>query len=342
MAFLDTRPGDNVDFFAATRMSLGDHLEELRRRLLLALLGLGVAMVLGFFVSDRVLRFIAAPVERELAKFHERRLERLTRQLAGGDPALVAANEPRVVQLTLRRDQLLHALGFPSPVGGPEWITLPVRIAPLEWQIIVGEPAHQALAPPTLTALTVTEPFLVYFKVSLVCGIVLASPWMFWQLWAFIAAGLYPHEKRWVHGCLPLSLLLFLAGACLCEFVVIPVGVEYLLSFHEWLGVEPELRLGDWLNFALLMPVVFGCAFQTPLVMFVLDRVGLVGVETYRANRRLALFLLTLLAALLTVTPDWFNMMALAVPLWALYELGILLCRVGSGRAIEQEDPIAS
>jgi sec-independent protein translocase protein TatC len=158
--------------------------------------------------------------------------------------------------------------------------------------------------------------------------VVLASPWIFYQLWAFVAVGLYPHERRRVYGYLPLSVALFLGGIALCEFVVIPLGIEYLLGFNAWLGVEPNLRLSEWLGFALLTPLVFGAAFQTPLVMVFLDRVGLLSVGGYRQHRRLALLLLTALAAVLTVTPDAVNMLALAVPLWGLYELGILLCRL--------------
>src|SRR5207302_6353208 len=115
---------------------------------------------------------------------------------------------------------------------------------------------------PTLGALKVTEPFAVYCQVSLCCGAVLSSPWVFYQLWLFVAAGLYPHERRCVRVYLPASVGLFLAGVALCELVVLPVGVEYLLGFNEWLEVEPELRLSDWLGFALVMPLAFGISFQ--------------------------------------------------------------------------------
>ncbi len=108
---------------------------------------------------------------------------------------------------------------------------------------------------------------------------------------------------------------------------MLPAAVDYLLSFNDWLGYEPELRLNDWLHFALLMPLVFGIAFQTPLVMVFLERIGLFTVAGYRRHRRLAIFLLAVLAALLTVTPDYYSMLALTVPLWGLYEVGILLCR---------------
>jgi sec-independent protein translocase protein TatC len=182
----------------------------------------------------------------------------------------------------------------------------------------------------------VTEPFMVYFKVSIYCGVVLSSPWVFYQFWLFVGAALYPHERRYVRVLLPLSLGLFLGGILLCEFVVLPVGVAYLLSYHEWLNLEPDLRLSEWLTFALLMPLVFGFCFQTPLVMVFLQRVGILDADTFRRHRRLALFLLTILAAVVTVTPDAYNMLALTLPLWGLYELGILLCRL---TARPEDDP---
>jgi sec-independent protein translocase protein TatC len=214
--------------------------------------------------------------------------------------------------------------------GEPEWVTVPVQVRPLEWLLLLDRAERAVLRPPGLTAMSATETFLVYFQVSLYSGVVLASPWIFYQLWAFVAAGLYPHERRRVYAYLPLSVALFLGGVGLCELVVLPLGVEYLLGYNDWLGVEPNLRLSEWLGFALLMPLVFGTAFQTPLVMVFLNRVGLFSVDTYRRHRRLALFLLTALAAALTVTPDAVNMLALAAPLWGLYELGILLCRLTS------------
>lgn len=315
------------DPFGATRMSLGDHVEELRMRLWRALAGFCAALVLGFFLSPAVLGFIAAPVDRALAKFHQRRIDRLIERLHAGDQVLLDANQPRDVELLLPVRPLAEMLGLPQEKIKQEWTPLPVRIRPLDWALLTGEATRLVNHPPSLMSLTVTEPVMVYFKVSAYCGIVLASPWIFYQLWLFVAAGLYPHEKHLVRVNLPLSITLFLGGVALCEGIVLPVGLDYLLSFNDWLGYYPELRLSDWLNFALLMPLMFGVAFQTPLVMVFLQRIGIFGVEDYRRNRRLALFLLAVLAAIVTVTPDPINMLALAVPLWGLYEVGILMCR---------------
>jgi sec-independent protein translocase protein TatC len=315
------------DPFAATRMSLGDHIEELRVRLWKALAGFGIAFVVGFFLSPELLRFLAMPVDRALAKFHQRRIDRLLEGLRTGDPRLLNANQPRDVELLLPAPRMKEVLGLPRKDGEPEWRPLVVRVRPLDWAVMTSEATRLVQRPPSLMSLTITEPFTVYFKVSAFCGIVLASPWIFYQLWLFIAAGLYSHEKRLVHVNLPLSIALFLGGVALCEGIVLPTGVDYLLSFNDWLGYEPEPRLSDWLSFALLMPLVFGVAFQTPLVMVFLERIGLFTVEGYRRYRRLAIFLMAVLAAVLSVTPDYYSMLALTVPLWGLYEVGILLCR---------------
>src|SRR5439155_12176307 len=140
-------------------------------------------------------------------------------------------------------------------------------INPLDWALAQRKANRLLERPATLTTLSISEGFMVYFKVSLLCGLVLASPWVFYQIWAFIAAGLYPHEKRYVHVYLPFSLGLFLVGVLICEFLVMPKAVEALLWFNEWIGLEPDMRLNEWLGFAIWMPVIFGLSFQTPLAM---------------------------------------------------------------------------
>ncbi len=314
------------DPFHESRMPLGDHLEELRRHLWRALLGFVVALVAGFFVAAPVLRLISAPIDRELLAFHDRRLKAHADRLATGDKRLQELDAPRPVPLEVRRSHLRSAVGL-APGDDHDWVSLEVRVPPVQWAIATA-PGSQVLRKPSLSSLTVMEPFTVYFKVSIYCGLVLASPWIFYQLWSFVAVGLYPHEKRWARLSLPFSIGLFLCGVALCQFVVLPEGVAYLLSYNEWLGVEPELRLSDWLNFALVMPLVFGACFQTPLAMFLLARIGIVEHDVYRRHRRLAAFLLTAFAAVVSPTADAVNLLWLAGPLYALYEVGILLCRV--------------
>lgn len=172
---------------------------------------------------------------------------------------------------------------------------------------------------------------MVYFKVSLMCGVVIASPIIFYQFWAFIAAGLYPHEKKYVHRYLPFSIGLFVIGIALCQFVVLPGAVKALLGFNNFLDLDPDIRLNEWLGFALILPLVFGVSFQTPLVMFVLSRIGMFTYHDYWSKWRYALIILAAFSAIITPTPDAVTMLYLLVPLFGLYMFGIGLCYVFPG-----------
>jgi sec-independent protein translocase protein TatC len=324
---------DPDDFFAETRMSIGDHIEDLRLHLFRAIGGFLVGMVIGFFLGRPVMLFIAAPVESELMKFYEKRVTRKNDELKAENELLLKYNQPREISLELNSSDLRNAL---QPEKAPQeqqdsenasWVTIRARIHPTEVAIATDLANRMVSRPPTLTAFSVTETLLVWLKVSMACGVVLASPWIFWQLWSFIAAGLYPQERRQVYAYLPGSVFLFLAGVFFCEIIVLPAAVSYLLAFNDWVGIEPDLRLSEWLSFAVFVPLTFGAAFQTPLVMYVLYRVGIMEVETYKKNRKMAFFLLAVLACLLAATPDAVGMLSLSIPLWGLYEVGILLCR---------------
>jgi sec-independent protein translocase protein TatC len=176
-----------------------------------------------------------------------------------------------------------------------------------------------------LISLSPLETMTIFFMVCLVAGLVIASPFVFYQAWAFVAAGLYRHERHYVKKFLPMSLGLFLTGVFLCFFVVLPVTLSFLLEFNVWLGVEPKLRLADWMSFATLLPLIFGVCFQTPLVMLFLERIGVFTVEDYKAKRKIAILVMVIAGAVLTPTQDPFSMCLLAGPMIILYELGILL-----------------
>jgi sec-independent protein translocase protein TatC len=319
------------DPFAPTRMSFWDHIEELRRHLWRALIGFGVALVVGLGIGRSMEKVIAGPVEAALNRFYERRLNKVKADLQAGDQALKKANEPRPVRLTLGPDQLdklAQALGTKRPEASSEIaLDLDAGIEPVQVALALGAAERLVGRRPTLATMSATEGFFVYFKVSMYCGVVLASPWIFWQLWSFVATGLYPHEKRAVNRYLPISIGLFVAGVCLCQFLVIPAMLDYLLSFNEWMDLEPDLRLNEWLSFAIWVPLSFGVAFQLPLLMLFLYRIGVIRLEAYRSHRRLAYFLIACSYLIIGASPDALSMMMLTVPLWGLYELGILMCR---------------
>jgi len=176
-----------------------------------------------------------------------------------------------------------------------------------------------------LKGMGIMEGFMVYFKMSLLCGFILACPWVFYQMWAFVGAGLYPHEKRLVNVYLPWSVGLFVGGTLLCQFVVMPRAVEALLGFYKWIDIDPDLRLNEWLSFALLMPLVFGLSFQTPLVMMFLNKIGVVTYETHKRTWRYALFGLAVGTALLCPSTDVVSWLSLFIPTFGLYLIGVLI-----------------
>src|SRR4029079_15567459 len=119
-------------------------------------------------------------------------------------------------------------------------------------------------------------------KVSVVTGIVIASPWVFYQLWLFVAAGLYKHAQKHVHTYLHFRIFLFLGGALFCFFVVIPYVLYFLFQFNTWLGLRPEMKIGSWISFAMMLSLMFGISFQLPLVMLFLERISIFEAKDYR------------------------------------------------------------
>jgi sec-independent protein translocase protein TatC len=167
-----------------------------------------------------------------------------------------------------------------------------------------------------------------------VVGVVLASPWIFYQLWTFVAAGLYRHEKKWVWTFLPISVGLFLAGVVLAFFFVFDFVLDYLLQFNAWLGLDPDPRISEWLSFVLLLPIGFGLGFQLPLVMLFLERIGVFDAAAYAAQWRIAVLVIVVVSAVLTPA-DPYSMLFLAAPLCLLYFGGIALVRwIGAGESV--------
>jgi len=192
-----------------------------------------------------------------------------------------------------------------------------------------------------LSSLKMEEPFMIWVKAGLIVGAVLASPMIFYHLWSFIASGLHAHERRYVYIYLPLSVLLFSSGVVLAFFVVLNYVLTFLLAFNGSLDVAIEPRLTYYVNFVLLLPLGFGIAFQLPLVMLFLQRIGLFETEAYVSSWRLAVLVIFLVSMILTPA-DVTSMFAMAVPLVFLYGLGILMCKFiprGRGLGTAAYDP---
>lgn len=178
----------------------------------------------------------------------------------------------------------------------------------------------------SLRSLSAQEMFFIYVKAALILALVLASPWVFYQIWLFVAAGLYPHERRYVYVFLPISLGLFLSGVLLAFFFVFKPVLDFLLMFNDWMDVDPDVRISEWFGFAIFLPVGFGISFQLPLVMLFLERIGVFNVDMYTQKWRIAVLAIFVIAMFLTPA-DPYSMLLMAVPLTILYGGGILLCK---------------
>jgi len=239
-------------------MSLGDHLEELRMRLLLAIAGLVVGAIICLFFGSKIIAFIERPY-----------------------------------------------------IG------------------VMGEEARlQTLAP--------ADGFVSYVKIALISGLIISSPWVFYQIWMFVAAGLYQSEKRYVRMAAPFSAALFVAGALFFIFVVAPITLGFLVSFNKRiLGVSSNFTFQNYISFITTLMLVFGIAFQTPVAIFFLNRTGLVSLKALRRSRKYVLLGVFVVAAMAT-PPDVVSQVTLAVPLYALFELGILLSYLARRRKSSQ------
>ncbi len=345
------------DLFADTTMTFGEHLEELRTCLFRAIAGLLVGFVVGLYFGGNVVAFIQRPLKKALSEYYEdQAVERLSElQTEGRLPPGDISHYRRLVE----KDQLLASevyldpeeireyarklwpdLDIPAGAPGAGSATADSQGAgeAAEAESSAGRAVRREdmvrmfLWRPTddevrVTSLSAHEPFSIYLKAALVTGALLASPWIFFQIWAFVAAGLYPHEKQYVHVFLPFSLGLFLLGAALAFFFVFEPVLRFLFMFNAWLGIEQDIRISEWLGFVLILPLGFGIAFQLPLVMLFLERIGIFDVEAYLMKWRIAILVIAVVSMILTPA-DPYSMVLMAGPLTLLYFGGILLCRL--------------
>lgn len=173
-----------------------------------------------------------------------------------------------------------------------------------------------------LQVIRVTESIHVYFTVSITVGIILASPYVIAQLWIFIAAGLKPSERRWFYLLFPFALLLFLCGVAFAYIVMLPVAVPFLVQF---IGIKALPTLEDYVSFVTTILLWVGLTFEMPLIMFLLAKAHIVSAGMLARGWRIAVLAITILAAVITPTPDPINMGIVAAPMFVLYLLSIIL-----------------
>ena len=359
-------------------MSFGEHLEELRLCFIRSIISIVLGTLLGFAVGAPVVRYIQIPVQRAVGAYQDQQairkidaeaetlleegysseikssmhkhhiipyelwifpgeLERvLNRQSMLSDETVAKSDLDSVDNLFLRK---LERREKRREVG---LIYENVQLNEQPIRMFFFRPTEELSK---MKALNPYEMFKMYLLASLIVGLVIASPFVIYHLWTFVAAGLYPHEKKYVYYFIPVSVLLFLGGALFAFFFVFQFVLDFLFFFNAWMNVEPDLRISEWISFALLFPLGFGISFQLPLVMFVLERVGIFTFQQYYARWRIAVLVIFVLALFLT-PGDPGSMLLMAVPLTILYFGGVFFCWLIPRKRglfdIDPEDTVAS
>ena len=172
-----------------------------------------------------------------------------------------------------------------------------------------------------------TEAFAVRIKISLIAGLILSFPVVFYQLWQFVVPGLMDKEAKMVIPAVIFATFFFVGGAVFCFYLVLPVGIKFLLSFQTD-KLKPWLSVKDYISFVSWMILAFGLVFQLPIVSYFMGKVGIITHKTLSKGRKYAIVIILILAAALTPSPDVFSQLMLAAPLYFLYEVSIILVRV--------------
>lgn len=179
------------------------------------------------------------------------------------------------------------------------------------------------------------EMFFAYIKVAFIAGIMAASPLIFYQLWMFIAPGLYRKEKKMAIPFVISSTILFVGGALFGYFVVFPFGFKFFIGFsNEYVKALPSVK--QYFSFSMKLLLAFGAVFELPVIIFFLSKMGIVTPQFLRQKRKYAILLTFALAAILT-PPDVITQCMMAGPLIVLYEIGILVSRIAQKKKEDKE-----
>jgi sec-independent protein translocase protein TatC len=189
----------------------------------------------------------------------------------------------------------------------------------------------------SLVFTAVPEAFFTYFKAAILAGVFFSSPFLLYQLWAFVSPGLYQREKKYVLPYLLFSSIFFLLGAVFCYFVVFPTIFRFFLSFATD-GIRPLPSIREYLTFTIKLLLAFGLLFQWPPLVLFLARMGVISASFLSQNRKYAILIIFVIAALLT-PPDLVSQLLLAGPLIAMYEGSIWMAKIFGRKEKKEEDP---
>jgi len=190
----------------------------------------------------------------------------------------------------------------------------------------------------SLIFVSVAEAFFTYMKVAFIAGLILTSPFVLYQIWAFVAPGLYQKEKKYVVPFVLGGSVFFALGVLFGYFVALPVGFKFLLGYATDF-IKPMPSMKEYLSFSIKFLLAFGLVFEFPVVLVLLARIGVVDAKALARQRKYAILLIFIFAAVMT-PPDLISQVLMALPLMGLYELSILLSKIfGKKSPLVQSTP---
>lgn len=333
------------------QMSFLDHLDELRQRLIRSVLAIAIAFSVCFYFSDYIFNFLKIPVQKQL------RSMRLQAQSVNGTSDLSQLKEGEIAQYTFVQESAVN--GVKVPLG----TTIHVKAVRADnklsqvlaepWAVgktvlPAGKPLNQILAEGSgdiiydenedLVINKVGGAFTLYMTIALYTGIALAIPYLLYQIWAFISPGLYKHEKHYAVPLVTMSAVFFTLGAAFAYKIAFPAACSYLLGLQQSGGFRTLINAEDYFDLIIMIMIGLGVVFQIPTLSFLLGRIGLITPRMMLKSWRYAIVLIAIIAALLTPTPDAFNMIMFALPMLGLYFLSVGIVWVfGKPRQTDEE-----
>ncbi len=247
---------------------------------------------------------------------------------------LAGTEQPFVAHLVELRDRLIKA----AIAVGIAVAILALYPGPAALYDLLAQPLVASLPKgATMIATSVISPFMVPLKIMMVAAFLLALPFVLWQVWAFVAPGLYSHEKKLVLPLVISSTLLFFIGVAFCYFFVFGQVFKFIQGFApKSITAAPDIEA--YLDFVLSMFLAFGLAFEVPVVVVVLARMGIVGIDKLKAFRSYFIVVAFVAAAIVT-PPDVVSQLALAIPMCLLYEIGIWAAQIFIRHTQAPEEP---
>jgi sec-independent protein translocase protein TatC len=191
----------------------------------------------------------------------------------------------------------------------------------------------------TMNAFRMTDPLKIYMEMMVFIALIVTSPVILFQLWSFVSPGLYEKERKVTLSYIPFSLILFLGGLSFSYFILFPYVVEFMMTLSDSLEIEQVIGINEYFHFLFQLTVPFGFLFQLPVVMLFLTRLGIITPMQMVKMRKIAYFLLLVIAAFIT-PPDVVSHLMVTVPLFILYEISLWISKIGYKKVLEAEQKL--